>query len=147
MSALVIVQCGGKKIWKNHPNLGSVAAKNAYTSPYFQKNKLYAEKVGDQWVVLSAKYGFLDPDDEIEDYNVTFKQKKSNPISTIELREQVKTKELDQFDEVVVLGGKEYLKATHEAFRNTDCTITSAFEGLSMGVRMSRINKELKNTF
>jgi len=147
MITLVIVQCGGKKIWKTHPNIGPVEAEKAYTSPYFQKNRLYAKKFGDRWIILSAKYGFLEPDDRIEDYNVTFKQKKSGPISMVELQGQVETKELHQFDKVVVLGGKEYLVATQEAFKNTDCTITSPFEGLPIGMRMSKINEELQKTY
>ena len=76
MKNLGIVQCGGKKIWKEKPFLDKIPAKDAYTSPYFQKNRLYAEKTCDQWVILSAKYGFLFPNDKIEDYNVTFKSKK-----------------------------------------------------------------------
>ena len=116
MSKLVVVQCGGRKIWKNNPDIGKVKAEDAYTSPYFQKNRKYAKRFGDRWVVLSAKYGFLDPDELIEDYNVTFKSKKSGPISNFDLQKQVTEKELDDFDEVVVLGGIEYLDAIKEVF-------------------------------
>ena len=143
MSKLVIVQCGGSKIWKNNPNLGKVEAKSAYVSPYFHKNRLYAEKYGDSWIILSAKYGFILPDEKIEDYNVTFKSKKTGPISLSDLREQVIKKQLHQYDEVIVLGGKEYLEAVNKAFQNTDCQISSPFEGLPIGKRMSEINKVL----
>jgi len=38
-------------------------------------NREYAEHFGDRWVILSAKYGFLNPEDTIEGtYNVTFKR-------------------------------------------------------------------------
>ncbi|EMR75694.1 hypothetical protein MBGDF03_00942 [Thermoplasmatales archaeon SCGC AB-540-F20] len=146
MKKLVVVQCGGKKVWNDNPNLGKVEAKNAYTSPYFQKNRLYAEKIGDKWMILSAKYGFIEPSEQIENYNVTFKQKKTNPITFNELKDQVKTKKLNQYDKIIVLGGKEYLYAIKEAFQDTNCNIESPFEGLTIGIRMSKLNEELQKT-
>ncbi len=144
MSKLCIVQCGGQKIWKKNPQLGAVAAKDAYTSPYFKKNMAYAMKFGDRWVILSAKYGFLDPHDKIIDYNVTFKIKKSGPIPTNELREQVKSKGLDSYNEIVVLGGKEYLEAVRGAFERTECEVVSPFEGLGIGKRLKALNEALR---
>lgn len=143
MKKLVIVQCGGKKIWINNPYLGAVEARDAYTSPYFKKNRAYAERFSDRWVILSAKYGFLDPDDKITDYNVSFKQKKSQPISISDLRNQVFTKALNTFNEVVVLGGQEYLEAVEEAFKGINCKVLSPFEGLKIGERLSALNKVL----
>ena len=68
MSTLAIVQCGQKKIWDRNPGAGPTAAKDAYVSPYFRKNRAYAERFADQWMILSAKYGFLDPDTKIRNY-------------------------------------------------------------------------------
>lgn len=144
MSKLCIVQCGGQKVWKKNPQLGPVIAKDAYTSPYFKKNIAYALKFGDRWVILSAKYGFLDPDDMIEDYNVTFKVKKSGPISVDELREQVKSKRLDSYNEVTVLGGKEYLEVVRRAFEGMGCVVEAPFEGMRIGERMRGLGEVLK---
>ncbi len=52
-------------------------------------NRAYAEHFADQWVILSAKYGFLDPDTEIRNYNVTFLKSSTHPISVDKLRRQV----------------------------------------------------------
>lgn len=145
MNKLIIVQCGDRKIWKDHTELGKIPAKDAYTSPYFKKHRAYAERFGDRWVILSAKYGFLNPDETIEDYNVSFKRKKSGPISFSELKEQVVDKGLNHFDEVVVLGGKEYLEATQKAFEDTQSNVLSPFEDLKIGIRMSKINEALQN--
>jgi hypothetical protein len=145
MKKLMIVQCGQQKIWKKNPGLGAVAAKDAYTSPYFQKNMGYAIRFGDRWMVLSAKYGFLNPEDKITDYNVTFKDKKTCPISFGQLMEQVRQKNLGQYDEIVVLGGKEYLDAVMAAFLGTACKIKSPFKGLSIGQRMAAVGKTLEN--
>ena len=140
MSRLCIVQCGGQKIWKEYPNREPVSAKEAYTSPYFKKNRAYAERFGDSWVIISAKYGFLSPEDKIEDYDVTFKLKKSRPISYQELRNQVESKGLDRYSTILVLGGKDYLDAVKAAFSGTSCVIQSPFEGLSIGQRMRAID-------
>lgn len=144
MNTMCIVQCGGQKIWKKYPNIGPIRAKEAYTSPYFRKNRAYAERFGDDWMILSAKYGFLSPEDKIEDYNVTFKLKKSRPISNQELKIQVSKKGLDKYSTILVLGGKEYLDAVKAAFSDTSCMIHSPFEGLSIFQRMHAIDHALK---
>jgi hypothetical protein len=141
MKKLVVAQCGGRKIWKDDASIRLIKAKDAYTSTYFKKQRAYAERFGDSWVILSAKYGFLDPEDKIEDYNVTFKKKSTQPISTDKLAEQVKRKKLGSFDEIVVLGGKEYLDSTIQAFAGTGVKISAPFKGLSIGKRMSAINE------
>jgi hypothetical protein len=58
---------------------------------------------------------------------VTFKVKKSGPISTDELREQVRSKELDSYDEILVLGEKEYLEAVEGAFEGMRSKVWSPF--------------------
>ena len=43
--------------------------KDLYTSDYFRKMRQYAEQEHDDWWILSAKHGLLDPDGEpIEPY-------------------------------------------------------------------------------
>lgn len=114
---LVIVPCGSAKIWDKQPTMGPVAARNAYTGRPFVVNREYAERFDNAWVILSAKFGFLWPSDEIRGpYNVTFKRRSTNPVATATLREQVRDMGLDGFEEVVGLGGKEYRWAIFEAF-------------------------------
>lgn len=46
--------------------------KDLYTSAYFEKMRSYAEQNHDDWWILSAKHGLLDPDgDPIEPYDET----------------------------------------------------------------------------
>jgi cytoplasmic iron level regulating protein YaaA (DUF328/UPF0246 family) len=139
----MIVQCGRQKIWAHNPCLGAVPAAQAYTSSYFKKNMAYAKRFGNRWMILSAKYGFLDPDDPINDYDVTFTDKSTNPISIGELKKQVSSKELGEFNEVFVLGGEEYLAAVIGAFQGIQSIIESPFRGLRMGLRMAAIDKVL----
>lgn len=44
-------------------------ARDLYTSPLFEKRRDYAESSGVPWVVLSAEYGAVDPDEVIEPYD------------------------------------------------------------------------------
>ena len=86
---LVVVPCGLSKVWDNDPSRGSVRAEAAYTGPPFKVNSGFARKVGDKWVILSAKYGFINPNFLIpESYNVTFKDPQTRPINVKHLKTQ-----------------------------------------------------------
>ena len=86
---LVIVPCGLAKIWDKDPYAGPTPARDTYTGAPFRVNSEYAERFGDSWVILSAKYGFLNPDDIVEGpYNVTFKRRSPRPIDGAALRQQ-----------------------------------------------------------
>lgn len=116
MPTLAVVQCGQKKIWDKYPGTGLTAAKDAYISPYFKKNREYAERFADKWVILSAKYGFLGPDEKVQNYNVTFLTRTSNPISDDKLRLQMQRMKLSKFKEVFVIGGAGYAAKIEQGF-------------------------------
>jgi hypothetical protein len=140
VSVLAVVQCDEAKIWRRSPEMGSVPAKDAYTSPYFRKQCEYARRTSDRWVILSAKYGYLNPDEPIQDYDVSFKKKSTRPISFGALRQQARSKGLTAFNEVVVLGGKEYLQAVEESFPREACAVRAPFKGLRIGERMTALD-------
>lgn len=50
---------------------GKWPARDLYTSTLFLGRMAYAESTERPWFVLSAKYGILAPDDDIEDYDVS----------------------------------------------------------------------------
>ncbi|QKY68866.1 DUF6884 domain-containing protein [Lentibacillus sp. CBA3610] len=131
MRELSIVPCGRKKIWDNYPELGAVPAKDAYTGTLHQRSRQYAEMFTDQWVILSAKHGFLFADDVVDGpYDVTFNQKSDEIITFDKLIRQVNDKQLDQFDRLVVLTGKKYKPVINGTF-NGD--IPRAFPLLQFG--------------
>ena len=131
---LVIVPCAQQKAWDKNPKLGSVSAKEAYTSIPFRLNRQFAEKFGDQWLILSAKYGFIWPEFRIPgNYNVTFKKKDTSPISQSRLKDQVTKKKLYNCTKIFALGGKEYRQAIQEAFADYPITIIYPFAGLPIG--------------
>ena len=136
-SLLVIVPCGFKKIWDKYPDAGPTAAEDAYIGPPFKVNRKFAERAGGDWVVLSAKYGFLRPTDVVPGpYNTTFKRRSTNPIGVAALRGQVQSMGLDGYSEVVGLGGKEYCAAIEAAFDGTHVQLSFPFAGLPIGKAM-----------
>lgn len=143
---LVIVPCGQGKIWDKKPYLGSVQACDVYTGAPFKVNRDYAERFGDSWVILSAKYGFILPDFKIsESYNVTFKKKSTNSVSLQVLVEQIKNLRLDTFDIVIGLGGKEYREMIEQAFKDFSIRVDFPFAGLPLGVGMKAIRKAIES--
>ena len=101
--------CGSKKIWDRNPNAGATKAKNAYIGSFAKTCIEYAEKFyPNSYIILSAKHGFLFPDELIqENYNVTFKDPNTKPISVEELKRQAIEKDLLKYDEIVAIAGKD----------------------------------------
>jgi len=118
MKNLCIVPCGSKKIWSKNPKAGPTKARNVYIGPFAKKCQEYAEKFyPSSWCILSAKYGFLLPDDVIPGpYNVSFNDRKINPISLKNLSKQVEQKKIDKYKSVVVIGGKNYVEIAKQVF-------------------------------
>jgi len=144
MRTLIVISCGKRKIWDENPTASPTKAQDAYTGTPFKVNKEYAEKFSGKWVILSAKYGFLEPDFVIpENYNVTFKDLSTNPISISQLRNQVKQKRLDAFDTVIVLGGRDYAQAVSKAFSGLKVTIKNPLNGLRLGKALAKVKNAI----
>jgi hypothetical protein len=140
---LVIIPCGRSKIWLKQPDLGPTPAQEAYTGAPFKVNREYAEEFGDRWIILSAKYGLIEPSTPIEQYEVTFKRKNTNPVSVVTIRKQLVDLGLLDFDRVIVLGGKEYRKVVEEAFADIPVELTFPFSGLPLGKAMGSAKRAI----
>jgi cytoplasmic iron level regulating protein YaaA (DUF328/UPF0246 family) len=140
---LVVVPCGRSKIWSKYPHLGPTPARDAYTGAPFHVNREFAEKMSDRWIILSAKYGFIDPDTPIQHYEVTFKRKSTNPVSVTALRKQAIDMGLFDFSKVIVLGGTEYRKVVAEAFAGADVRLEFPFAGLPLGQAMQAAKRAI----
>lgn len=64
MKTVVLVGCGKSKRGRAAP------AKELYTGPLFLKARAYAERIGNEWGILSAKHGLLMPDEKVEPYDL-----------------------------------------------------------------------------
>ena len=143
LGILCIVPCSGKKIWDKYPYIGAVRARDAYIGPLTRIAIRYAERFHrGSWVILSAKYGFLNPDDVVPGpYNVTFKRKRTNPIGIEKLIKQAQEKGLYKYDVIVVLGGKDYVEVVNKVFQNK--RVVNPLKGLAYGEKVKRLKEAL----
>jgi phage tail protein X len=142
---LVIIGCGKSKIWDKHHDIGPQKAEDIYTSGFAAAKRKYAQSQGCDWMILSAKYGFIRSDFIIpETYNVTFKDTSTHPISLPELKKQVEEQELGRYDEIAIVGGAEYIKATRAAFSGTRIRVDAPFERHRMGDQMHMMLEETR---
>lgn len=144
-SILVVVPCGRSKIWSKQPSAGPTVAKDAYTGSPFKLNRRFAEREGYDWIILSAKYGFISPDFVLPGpYEITFKRKSSGPVKPEALKQQVEDLRLDQYVDVIGLGGKEYRAAIVAAFEDTVIEPRFPFAGLPIGKAMQATKQAIE---
>lgn len=145
MKTLCIVPCGMGKIWDKYPNAGPTIARYVYIGQFAVKCREYAETFYPaSWCILSAKYGFLFPDDFVEaNYNVTFSDLKTNPISLDTLAQQIAPKGLNCFDEITVVAGKNYVNVIKNLMPNLKIeTPLSGCKG--NGYMVKKMNEAIK---
>jgi len=135
-TVLAVVCCTKKKIWDEDLTAPRyVPAQFAYRGPGFKQwmsEDRYRAKAKCQdfrWIILSAKYGFIEPWHPIEKYDVTFKDTASGPISKQSLEQQVAGQtriwedsreiKLSSFKTVVYYEncGDDYIERIKQAFR------------------------------
>ncbi|OQB71648.1 MAG: hypothetical protein BWX89_01764 [candidate division TA06 bacterium ADurb.Bin131] len=145
MKTLCMVPCGNRKIWDKNPKAGSTKAEYVYIGPFAKKCREYAMRFyPSSWCILSAKYGFLFPDELVTGpYNVSFNDPKTNPITTKELFAQVKEKGLDNYDRIVILGGKNYVEMANEVFSSKEI-LSPLSDCKGIGYMMGKLNDSIK---
>ena len=141
---LVIVPCGLLKIWDKIPAAGPTEAKDCFPGPVFKANREFAERFGEAWVVLSAKYGFIEPSFVISHrYHETFRTKASGPVSVDQLRLQIKNQRLDRFSKIIGLGREEYRRVIEQAFVGINTELFFPFSKLTTGKVLQATSKAI----
>ena len=106
MNTIVLVSCVSKKL------LHKARARDLYISPLFRMNLTYAQQFSPQKVfILSAKYGLVQLDEEIEPYDVTL-----NKMSARERRNWA-TKVVSQLQERSDLGNDHFVILAGQRYR------------------------------
>ena len=111
MTTYVLISCVSKKKDTDKP----IEARLLYDSTFFHKAWAYAEALKpNKTLILSAKYGLIDPETKISTYNETLKGK--SVAEQKSWADNVLTKFRAEFgynkdeDEVIILAGKAYHK-------------------------------------
>lgn len=132
-----IVQCVSKKRKTPQP------ARNLYTSQLFENAAMYAEKISDEWFIISAKYGLVRPSDVLEPYDLTLKN-----MSAFERRQWAKSVFSDlkpclqATDTVVILAGVIYRKDLLKMIEGLGCKVEVPMKGLRIGEQVSWLKKQ-----
>lgn len=102
---IVLISCSAKK------QNGKKRAVELYQGSLFKKSYLYAKKIGAERIfILSAKYGLVETEDEIESYDQTLNkmsQKEKMEWAKMVVKE-LKEKTDFQNDNFIFLAGKNY---------------------------------------
>lgn len=137
---LIIVACSAKK----NPLLSSrpLPARLAYAGQAFLHARRYLEDNQPTlpWVILSARYGIIHPDDQIEYYDERLAPS-SLPISAIfsvQMRTRRERRWLASFDRYICLGGADYCAVAEIA-------LGKPVERPLAGMGIGQMNRCLKN--
>ena len=138
MAKVVLISCVSKKL--HHKS----KAQDLYVSPLFQKNLRYAKYLNpDKIFILSAKYGLLRLDEEIEPYDITLNKMRSNEIKewAKSVLDQLKKSTDIENDEFVFLAGNNYRKFLLPHLKHYKIPML----GLSIGKQLQWLSKRIKN--
>jgi len=127
---LVLVACCGPKLSGEHP------AGEIYQSDLFLKSREWAEREGNEWAILSAKYGVLKPDEIISSYDVTLNEM---PVEKRRLWQEMVKSQLSQYksDKIIFLAGNRYCEWVDESW-NTE----RPMEGLGIGQQLAWLKEQ-----
>lgn len=133
---VVLVACCGKK------KKGSWTAGEIYQSELFLKSKAWAEKNGDRWGILSAKYGLIWPDQVIEDYDVTLNEMPSSDRKVWGERVRCQLEPI-RGEKLIVLAGNKYCEWTN------GFDVERPMEGLGIGQQLQwlMLDKKSENDY
>ena len=136
MKRVVLISCVSTKL--DH----KAKAKDLYISPLFTMNYAYAESLKPHAIyILSAKYGLVDPETEIESYNETLNTKKSYELKdwALDVIDQAQGKIDFRNDEIIFLAGDRYRKFLKPLCRNAKVPL----EGLGIGKQLGWLKRKL----
>ena len=138
MVKIVLVSCASKKL--NYKS----KAQDVYISPLFKKNLQYARTLNpDKIFILSAKYGLISLDKEIEPYNKTlntmhFGEKKEWAEDVLKKLKKVADLYNDEF---IFLAGENYRKFLIPYIKHYQIPL----QGLGIGKQLKWLTEKIKN--
>jgi|SRR3989338_1466797 len=125
---IALIACSSKKSNKKEK------VQDLYISPLFKLNLNYAKKLTDKIFILSAKYGLVDLEQEIEPYNLTLNNMKDEEIKkwADKVLEILKKQTDLERDEFVFLAGEKYRKYLIPEIKNYKIPL----QGLGIGKQL-----------
>lgn len=134
MKKIILISCVSKKLGHR------AKARDLYVSDLFKKGLKYAEaQKPDKIFVLSAKYGLVDLEEEIETYNETLNEKSQDEIKVWAEGVLEKLKEFVDLgeDEFIFLAGENYRKFLIPHIKNYKIPM----QGLGIGKQLGFLKR------
>jgi len=128
---IALVACVSKKNDYARP------ARDLYISDWFLKASAYADLNSDQWFILSAKYGLIDPNVVIEPYDETLNRmpvKARRSWSKEVLADLIP--QLNNGDHIVFLAGMKYREFLVAPLQSRGFQVEIPMEGLRIGEQL-----------
>ena len=119
-------------------------ARDLYISPLFSKASAYADRTGQPWFILSAKYGLVHPDSTIAPYDLTL-----NTMPVAERRRWASgvlaqlAPHLVNVGTVTFLAGQRYREFLEAPLRSRGLDVAVPMEGLRTGEQLGWLTREL----
>jgi hypothetical protein len=139
---VTLISCGKKKA--ENPS----AAKDLYQGAPTQMARRWAERHSDEWHILSAEHGLVDPQEVLEPYSTTLdrstpkaERKAWNRRVLADLRDQV-----GPGDRVVILAGDFYTEDFPRELEKLGVTVELPLKGMGTGDRKGWLSRQLKAT-
>lgn len=134
MRRIVLISCASKKRSQKSK------ARDLYVSQLFKLNLRYAEQLApDQIFILSAKYGLVAPDEELEPYDLTLNTMPASEVKdwAAQILQQLSERTDLQQDQFVFLAGAKYRKYLVPHIAHVEVP----FEGLTIGRQLRRLSE------
>ena len=135
MKTVYLISCVSKKRESELP------AEEIYCSDWFNKARAYVMqnlKPEDEWYILSAKYGLLNPRTVIGPYNETLNNmRKLERMEWARRVEDELRKLLHSGDSVVLLAGQRYREFLQSSLLELGCQVSVPMRGLGIGKQLS----------
>jgi hypothetical protein len=138
VKTIALVSCVSKK------GTSAAPARSLYLSSWFRKASDVAILISDQWFILSAKYGLVEPNKLIEPYNLTL-----NQMSVTERQAWARNvlsillRLLEAGDQVIFLAGKRYREFLIDPLLEYGCNVEIPMEGMRIGEQLQWLNQQL----
>lgn len=135
MKTIVLVGCGKEKL--NH----RAKAKDLYTGDLFRKARAYAEQLGDEWGILSAKHFLLMPDQMVDSYDLCLNDLDRDHMSQWIVNTNWQLRSRWPGRKFVCLAGELYGRAFQKPVK---LEAEFPMAGMSIGRRLQYLNSALK---
>lgn len=132
---IVLISCVSKKL------AHKAKAAELYTSSLFRGNLRFAQKLkADAIFILSAKYGLLELDAEIEPYNITLNTMSASEVKlwAAKVLQQLEQKADLATDQFVLLAGIKYRKYLLPYLKHYEVPL----EGLTIGKQLRALQQQ-----